>query len=208
MLPKIILDIYNQPFGLMSITSTIIVVVCTWVIIVAVILDFLLFFKQKAPKKEKKSIVETGSMFFFFLAFYFLIKFQLGQFVVPNLFIHLAIVFPGIILIVVGCIFNVVGRFNLGRNWANQIKIYKDHSLINRGAYRIVQHPLYASLIWMFFGASLIYSNVFAFLLNILIFVPFMAYRAKQEEDLLMKEFPQYKNYEEKVGMFFPKISK
>ena len=101
---------------------------------------------------------------------------------------------------------NICGRMSLGKNWANQIKIYPDHVFVASGAYRLVRHPLYASIIWIFFGASLVYENYVAFFLTLLVFVPFMYYRAKQEEDLLTKEFQDYKNYQKEVGMFFPKF--
>jgi protein-S-isoprenylcysteine O-methyltransferase Ste14 len=58
----------------------------------------------------------------------------------------------------------------------------------------------------MYFGASLVYSNWLAFVANTLIFLPAMFYRAKLEEKMLAQEFPEYKNYQKKVGMFFPRI--
>ena len=112
----------------------------------------------------------------------------------------------GLVLVVAGAAVNILGRLALGRNWANHIKIYNDHSLVVNNVYGFVRHPLYASLIWMFLGASLVYFNFLAFLANALVFVPFMYYRAKQEEELLAKEFEKYKDYQKKVGMFFPKI--
>jgi protein-S-isoprenylcysteine O-methyltransferase Ste14 len=110
-----------------------------------------------------------------------------------------------VLIIIVGCIINILGRFRLGGNWANQVKIYKDQTLVTKAVYGIVRHPLYASLIWMFYGASLVYLNYAAFLANSLLFIPFMYYRAKQEETLLAKEFKGYNKYRENVGMFFPK---
>jgi len=101
---------------------------------------------------------------------------------------------------------NVRGRFNLGKNWSNQIKIYQDHYLVSSGVYHFVRHPLYGSIIWMFFGASLVYLNYLALLSNVLIFIPAMYFRAKQEEKMLMQEFPEYKEYQKRVGMFFPKF--
>lgn len=99
-----------------------------------------------------------------------------------------------------------MGRFRLGSNWANQVKIYKNQTLVTHGPYGFVRHPLYASLILMFYGGCLVYPNYLAFLANTLIFIPFMYYRAKQEEILLSKTFKEYKKYQKEVGMLFPKI--
>ncbi|MGK0469242.1 MAG: protein-S-isoprenylcysteine O-methyltransferase Ste14, partial [Clostridium sp.] len=38
------------------------------------------------------------------------------------------------------------------------------------------------------------------------IFIPFMYYRAKQEETLLIQTFSEYNDYIKRTGMFFPKI--
>lgn len=51
-----------------------------------------------------------------------------------------------------------------------------------------------------------IYQNYVVIILNTIIFIPFITYRAKQEEKELDKTFDEYKNYKKKVGMFFPKI--
>ena len=198
--------LFNTPEKVLYLITNAVVSLCLFLIVMAVLIDFVEFQKINTTKKEKKSVVETGTMFLFFFLFYFLVRFQIGQ-------IHLSFGLPlillnvfGSLILVTGCFVNIKGRFNLGKNWSNQIKIYNDHSFISEGAYRFVRHPLYASIIWMFLAACFIYVNYVALLSVLLIFIPFMYYRAKQEEDLLVKEFPNYKDYQLKVGMFFPKI--
>ena len=167
------------------------------------------FFEAQASgkvKKEKRSFVETGSMVGFFLIFYLVIRLRLGIFDYSYIPVRFGLMLFSWIILIVGVYFNVAGRFKLGSNWANQVRIYKNQSLVTGGVYSVVRHPLYASLIWMFYAASLIYLNWLAFLLNTLIFIPFMSYRAKQEEKLLAKEFKNYKNYQKEAGMFFPKL--
>lgn len=186
--------------------SSLIVILCVFLVLMAVLIDFVEFQERNEVKKEKKSVVETGTMMLFFLFFYSLIRFNIGQIIIPYQLWWYFRVGLGLIILIVGCGVNIWGRFSLGRNWSNQIKIYKDHTFVSNGAYKIVRHPLYASIIWMFIGSSLIYSNYLAFIANFFIFIPFMYYRAKQEETLLTKEFKNYKNYQLKVGMFFPKI--
>jgi protein-S-isoprenylcysteine O-methyltransferase Ste14 len=162
---------------------------------------------NKNTKKEKKSIVETGTMTLFSVLFYLVIRFNIGSIENDNFQVRFPLIIGGIIFILIGAYFNIKGRVVLGKNWANQIKIYKNHTLVKKSVYSIVRHPLYASLIWMFYAASIIYFNWLAFLINSLIFIPFMYYRAKQEEIELKKTFKQeYSNYKKEVGMFFPKI--
>jgi protein-S-isoprenylcysteine O-methyltransferase Ste14 len=198
----------HTPAGIYSLIINAIVGLCVMAILVSVLIDFTEFQKRTGTKREKRSIVETGTMFLFFFLFYILIRFKAGQI---NLHFSILSIIPvvfGLMLMIVGCIVNIKGRLDLGKNWSNQIKIYKDHTLATHGMYQLVRHPLYASLIWMFFGASLVYLNYLALLANLTIFIPFMYYRAKQEEFLLAKEFANYKKYQSAVGMFFPKIFK
>lgn len=176
---------------------------CILAIFVAVTFNFIEDSeREKKTKKQKKSIVETGTMTGFFVLVYFLLKLQIGTFLTNYFFL----VILGLAVMIFGTFFNIWGRMYLGKNWANQIKIYSNHSLVKSGPYKIVRHPLYASLIWMFYASSLIYANWSVFFATSFIFVPFMFYRAKQEENLLQKSFPEYEDFRKKTGMFFPRI--
>ena len=175
---------------------------------VSILIDFILYTKDEHIKLEKKSIVETGTMTIFLFAFYLILLTRIGIVPVYDNNLKPIIIIIGTLAIVSGCIINIMGRFNLGSNWANHIKIYDDHTLVQNGMYKIVRHPLYGSIMLMFYGAILVYRNILCFLAVTFIFIPFMYYRAKQEETLLIQTFSEYKNYKKRTGMFFPKIIK
>jgi len=179
---------------------------CVFAIFTSILLDFLLFSKTQGVKREKKSIVETGTMTMFFLVFYFILVSKEGVIQVQNNNLKDSLIVVGTFIIVAGCIFNIMGRVSLGDNWANHIKIYEKHELIEKGMYKYIRHPLYSSIIFMFYGASLVYSNTISFIAVTFIFIPFMYYRAKQEEKLLLETFPEYTKYKRRVGMFLPKL--
>jgi len=197
--------INNELFYFLSF-SDIIIGIAIVVIFTFIVLNFFEAQSKEKVKKEKKSVVETGTMILFFIVFYLIIRLRIGEITFNNSLVRIPLIILGLIVIIIGVYFNVKGRLILGRNWANQIKIYKNQTLVNTSVFGVVRHPLYASLIWMFYGASIIYFNWLAFLLNSFIFIPFMYYRAKQEEKMLTREFERYKDYQRKVGMFFPKI--
>lgn len=177
-----------------------------FLIVFAVVLNFLFSQEKEKAKKEKKGWIETGSMFAFFIIFYLVIRLKVGELNLDNYLIRIPIIFFSWIVILIGVYFNISGRILLGKNWANQIIIYKNQTFVKKGVYSIVRHPLYASLIWIFYACSLIYLNWLAFLLNSLVFVPMMYHRAKIEEKELSKEFKNYKKYQKEVGMFFPRL--
>ena len=160
--------------------------------------------QEEQKKKEVKSIVETVSMSAFFLVCAIVTLFKIGTFNFHNTILNIF----ALIVYIIGITFNLLGRFYLGHNWGNNVVIYKDHTLITKGVYSIVRHPLYASIIWMIYAVGILYQNYLVIILNTIIFIPFMTYRAKQEEKELMLVFKEYKDYQNKVGMFFPKLIK
>jgi protein-S-isoprenylcysteine O-methyltransferase Ste14 len=138
--------------------------------------------------------------------FYGTLKIEAGVIPVQYDYVKKLLMIVGTAMIVAGCFVNIKGRFNLGRNWANQIKIYQEQTLVKIGMYRFVRHPLYASIILMFYGGCMVYRNICSFAAVSVVFVPFMIYRAKQEENMLIQRFPKYCEYKQSTGMFVPKI--
>ena len=170
-----------------------------------VIYDFMMAKKRKSKKKkEVKSIVETASMSAFFMLVAFVVNFKIGTFKFHNMFFTIFF----LTLYIIGAITNILGRYFLGNNWGNNVVIYTDHTLVTNGVYKIVRHPLYASLMWMIYSIGVLENNYMVFILNTVVFIPFMYYRAKQEEIELKIVFKGYNDYIKKTGMFVPNILK
>lgn len=187
------------------IVSYIVSGVCLWVLLSAIAINF--FLSGKNPvKKEKKSVVETGSMLAFFLLTVFLVYRDIGM---ADIGLTASQILPpaGALLIVTGTAVNMAGRITLKGNWGNRIRIYEQHTLTTNGIYKLVRHPLYASTILMLYGFSLLFFNTAVFILTTAVFIPFMVYRAKQEDGMLAETFGgAFTEYREKTGMFLPKI--
>lgn len=178
-------------------------------VLVAVAVDFNKFHAKNA-ERHKKSPVETGTMVGFLLLFYVLIHFRVGSLLtypVVGSWPGYITTIIGLVLLVSGTIINIWGRVALSEQWSNQIKIYSGHHLVQTGPYRFVRHPLYGSLVVMFWGACLVYQNYIAFLVTFIIFVPAMYVRANQEEVLLGNVFEDYKSFQRGCGMLFPRIN-
>lgn len=201
-----IIELYKEIILKIGIFQTIkyfIITLGVFLIYIRVFINFKNAKKQRnKKKKEVKSIVETASMTGFFILIWLVVSFRLGTYNYQN--IYLDILF--IIIYIIGTAFNLLGRHYLGHNWGNNVIIYKDHTLVNEGVYKVVRHPLYASIIWMIYSVGIMCQNYLVIILNTIIFIPFMYYRAKQEEKELVKEFKEYEEYRKNVGMFFPRI--
>jgi protein-S-isoprenylcysteine O-methyltransferase Ste14 len=154
--------------------------------------------------RERHSPVATASMAGFFVLLYGTIRFRWGALRTED-FDVLRV--AGLILMLWGTAFNIWGRVHLKSNWADHVRIYEDQQLITTGPYRIVRHPLYASLIWMFYGASMAYLNPLAALENTVLFLPAMIYRSNLEEQALLNRFGDaYAPYRNRTGRFVPRI--
>ena len=191
----------------LAIAINVVVYVCFLLIAFAVIADFHAYYRQnRGVVRSDRSWVETGSMTGFFVIYYLAIRFGLLVVAVPEPWRTVTIV-VGLVLMVTGALFNVLGRVYLKSNWANQIKIYEGHWLVTQGPFSVVRHPLYASLIWMFVGGSLIYANLASLVLALGVFVPMMYVRAKKEDALLAEAFgQQFDAYRRRTGMLFPRL--
>jgi len=195
----------SSPEGFLQVLSSLVISLCVTAVFAAVLINFLSCrqSQEKGIKRERKSVVATGTMTLFFLLYYVVIRVRLGEVEIHPAGLRVGMVVTGLVVLVFGCAVNILGRFRLGGNWANQATIYQEQKLVTAGVFGWVRHPLYASLIWMFFGASLVYANVVACLLNALVFWPFMTYRAGLEEAMLAREFSEYDDYKRRVGRFF-----
>lgn len=206
-MPKDIQQILSTPFGIFSFIIIIILGICWFAVFISIFINFVDAKENSEIQFKKKSFVETGSMMAFFFILILIIRLGLGRIFIESEINRIILMLIGIIFVVFGSFVNIRGRFDLKTNWANQVVIYKNQFLVNSGMYSKVRHPLYASIMLMFFGLALIFTNYFALVLNIFIFIPFMYYRAKQEENALTEKFGEdYKNFQKKVGMFFPKL--
>lgn len=199
-----ILRLLDTPLGWLELAAMVITLVCVVAMVAAVVMDIMSYHDRGDVKSRTRSRVATGTMALFFVLLFLLIRLEVGAVRIPLLTLRIIILLAGLLIMIAGCAVGIAGRFNLGKNWANQITVYQDQELVTRGAYRYVRHPLYASLIWMSYGAGLVYANVSAILATTLVFVPMMVMRARREEKVLMREFPGYADYRRRVNMFFP----
>jgi protein-S-isoprenylcysteine O-methyltransferase Ste14 len=185
------------------IIANLIIGLCVTILAISIILNFLEVNRNNITR-SKKSIVATGTMSLFAICFYGLLRFRVGELPLHETIQNIAI-FIGTGFVILGCAVNVLGRKYLGTNWSNHINIFENQSLVITGPFKVVRHPLYFSIILMLFGSAVVYSNLAAILATSVVFIPFMYYRASQEEKILSAVFKDYVHYQKTTGMLFPK---
>jgi protein-S-isoprenylcysteine O-methyltransferase Ste14 len=95
---------------------------------------------------------------------------------------------------------------SLGKNITHTIAIREEHSLVQRGPYRWIRHPLYTFGAMFASGLLIMTANWF---IAILMFAGsfFLALRTPVEEKKLLETFGQeYQEYMQETGRFLPRM--
>jgi protein-S-isoprenylcysteine O-methyltransferase Ste14 len=185
----------------------VVVFLCALAVLFSVTWSFLSYHGRRAVVRGQRSVVDTFTMLLFFGVVSGLVARRVGVIAGLPAGVERVAIVCGIAALLLGGVVNVLGRHQLGPTWSNQIAIYERHQLITGGWFRLVRHPLYASTIWMFLGAGVAFVNYAVLLATLLVFVPAMTYRARQEERWLQAAFPGYEDYRRTTGAFFPRLS-
>lgn len=82
----------------------------------------------------------------------------------------------------------------------------ENNQLVQSGVYGLVRHPLYSSMIAAAAGWS-IFSMSLTHILITSIILLFFNYKASREEVWLTERHPEYGDYAQRVGKFFPRLS-
>jgi protein-S-isoprenylcysteine O-methyltransferase Ste14 len=104
----------------------------------------------------------------------------------------------GIGLMAIAAVIGVWSFNQLGR----EISIFPaptdNAALVRSGPYRLVRHPIYLAVILGAVGLALAALNPFALLVG-LVFIPFFMAKTGHEEEMLVEQFPEYRDYRSAV---------
>lgn len=114
------------------------------------------------------------------------------------------IAIAGLVTALAGIAFAIWARLILGANWSGTITIKQGHTLVRRGPYRIVRHPIYTGLLVAWAGTSLTIGTVRSILsLPLLAFAFWL--KTRMEERFMVEEFgDDYLRYSHEVRALIP----
>ena len=78
------------------------------------------------------------------------------------------------------------------------IEVQENQTVVDTGLYGIVRHPMYTATIFLFLSMPLILNSLISFLI-MLIYIPIIIKRIKNEEEVLEKELIGYKEYKQRI---------
>jgi protein-S-isoprenylcysteine O-methyltransferase Ste14 len=111
----------------------------------------------------------------------------------------------GIALLAIGVSLAIAGIGSLGRNLTATPRPKPGATLVERGPYRLVRHPMYAGAVLAAFGWALACHGWLTLAYTVALFV-FFDVKARREERWLREEIPGYAAYECRVRKLIPFI--
>ena len=98
-----------------------------------------------------------------------------------------------------------IAHSNLGHNWSAKLEIKESHSLITKGVYRYIRHPMYAAH-WLWGVAQiLLLTNWIAGFAFLVFFIPLYFLRVPREEQMMLEHFgEEYRSYMNRTGRIIP----
>ena len=96
---------------------------------------------------------------------------------------------------------------DLGREWSPSLQIREGHTLITNGVYRLIRHPMYAS-IWLWgIAQALLLQNWVAGWAGLVLFLPMYVLRVPREEQMMLEQFGEaYRAYMNRTGRVIPRL--
>jgi len=81
---------------------------------------------------------------------------------------------------------------------ASNIRVERDQKVIDNGPYAHLRHPMYAGAIWLFVGLPLALGSWWS--LGVIVpLIPVLLWRLLDEEKILQKDLPGYRDYMRRV---------
>ncbi len=98
---------------------------------------------------------------------------------------------------------------DLGRNWSVTLEVREGHQVIQHGVYRLIRHPMYAS-IWLWcLAQGLLLDNWLAGWGALAAFALMYFIRTPREERLMCEVFGQeYRDYMGRTGRIIPRLKR
>ena len=110
-------------------------------------------------------------------------------------------------LFVVAGLVGVLAGTRLGSNLTPNPIPKPEGTLETGGLYQYVRHPIYTAVLALALGLTTLAASL-AHLAIFLILVMLLGTKARAEERLLRERFPDYRDYQARVGRFIPGIGR
>ena len=95
----------------------------------------------------------------------------------------------------------------LGRQWRIDAGLNADHELVRSGPYRLMRHPIYASMFAMLLGTGFLVTRLPILAGAVVVFAIGTEIRVRVEDSLLASRFgSEFRNYQQSVAAYIPMV--
>lgn len=146
---------------------------------------------KEEESEQKEVILLSGIMF---LAAFIMagLSFRFGWLMLP---FPVSIVFAAVFLVAYALYAEVLRE---NTYLSRTIEVQEDQKVIDTGLYGIVRHPMYMVTVLLFLAMPLVLGSIISFVI-MLFYIPIIAKRIRNEEQVLTEGLPGYKEYKQKV---------
>ena len=146
---------------------------------------------KEEQSTQKGVIICSGIMF---LAAFILagLNHRFGWLSMPKAVVWIAVV----IFLLAYCLFGEVLREN--QYLSRTVEVWEDQTVVDTGLYGVVRHPMYTATVLLFLSMPLILGSPVSFIV-MLVYIPIIVKRIRNEEQVLENELKGYTEYKEKV---------
>lgn len=111
----------------------------------------------------------------------------------------------GVVFLALAGVLSWTSARTLGRQWRFDAGLNADHQLVQSGAYRVVRHPIYTSMLCLMLGTGFLITPMPVLILASVLFVIGIQIRVRIEDALLASRFGEaFEDYKRRVPAFVP----
>ena len=147
---------------------------------------------SKEEEKEQKTVIALSGIMFLAAFVVAGLNFRFGWIVLPRWVVYAA----AVIFLAAYLMYAEVLRENV--YLSRTVEVQENQKVIDTGLYGIVRHPMYSATLVLFLSMGLVLGSPISFVI-LLSYIPLIAKRMKNEEEVLLQGLKGYEEYRRKV---------
>ncbi len=146
----------------------------------------------KETQSEQKDVIKYSGLMFLAAFIIAGLNYRFQWIMMPR-----AIVWIGVVIFLLAyCLFGEVLREN--QYLSRTVEVREGQTVVDTGLYGVVRHPMYTATVLLFLSMPLVLNSLISFII-MLVYIPIIVKRIKNEEEVLEQELKGYKEYKQKV---------
>jgi len=146
----------------------------------------------KEQQQEQKWVVVLSGLMFIAVFVVAGLNRRFGWYMLPDWAVYVATA----IFLVAYAMYAEVMRENV---WLSRIvEVQENQQVVSTGLYGIVRHPMYAATLLLFLSMPLVLASPWSFAI-MLLYIPIIALRIRNEEQVLERELKGYTEYKQRI---------